>query len=175
MTMDVSRTETGEPVARVAKAEKFHMLGGSLELVASFEKPAGDAVLMRSRMSPGSVAPLHSHSDPESFLVLEGEIEAFADDGQGWRTVAAGESVSMENGIAHSLQAGPSGADVIVTVNSRLAAFFRDAQRCADQEGPTGPPTAEDVAHVAQVAKEYGYWMASPQQQAEATGRPLGH
>ena len=149
------------------------MLGGLLELVASIEAPAGDAVMFRSRMSPGSTVPLHSHVDPECFLVLEGEIEVFADDGMGWRTVTACNSISMENGIRHALCAGDKGADVLVTTNHRLAAFFRDAQRIGADAPPAGPPGAEEVTHVLGTAKGYGYWMASPEEHESMTGRPV--
>ena len=164
---------TGAPIARTPTRETFAMLGGPLELVASIEAPAGDAVLLRSRMAPGATVPLHSHADPECFLVLEGEIDAFADDGRGWRTMTTGSSISMENGIAHALLAGDAGADLLITTNHRLAEFFRKAQHTGGDGPSAGPPGAEDVAHVVEVAKAYGYWMASPDEHSAVTGRPL--
>ena len=169
--MGIDGSAEAVPTARETEPEIFRMLGGRLTLVAAVEPPAGDVVLLRGRMEPGSSVPLHRHSDPECFLVLKGGIEAFAEDERGWRTVAEGRSVTMENGIPHALRAGPDGAELLIATNHRLAGFFRAATSSED-DGAADVPRPADIERVRELSKEYGYWMASPEEHAARTGDP---
>ena len=49
----------------------------------------GAPCLLRGTIPPGGVVPLHSHADPETFIVLAGTAESYT--GDDWHPVTAGE------------------------------------------------------------------------------------
>lgn len=143
-------------------------MGGSrMELVVRIGPPAGDIVLLRVRLKPNSMVPLHSHSDPEGFYVLSGCMEVFLDDDRpGWRVVKSGEGISPAVGLRHAVRTGPEGVDLILTTNNRLATFFLEAGTPVSRDAPNGPPTPEALDRIARVAEKFDYWLASATESA---------
>jgi quercetin dioxygenase-like cupin family protein len=156
-----------------ADAQLIDMLGGRLELVARMGTEENDTVLFRTRMEPGKLVPLHSHSDPECFYVLSGRLEVFLlDDAPKWRSVGAGQSILAANGVKHAVRnAAEEPADFIVATNNRFASFLREAGRKVKPDAPFVPPTPEDIQRTIRVAQAYGYWNASPAESAAITDR----
>ena len=130
-----------------------------------------DAVLFRTSMAPGQLVPLHSHVDPECLYVLSGELEVFVvDEAPGWRPVKAGRSVLLADGVKHAFRnPAAEAADFIVVTNNRLARFFSEAGRPVASDAAFAPPSAEDIERVRRVARDFGYWLASPTESAAIT------
>jgi quercetin dioxygenase-like cupin family protein len=154
-------------------SELIDMVGGRLELVARMGPEESDTVLFRTRMAPGKLVPLHSHSDPECFYVLSGRLDVFLlDDAPKWRSVEAGRSVLVANGVKHAVQnAAEEPLDLIVATNNRFANFLREAGRSVKPDEPFAPPTKEDIQRMIRIAQDYGYWNASPAESAAITDR----
>jgi quercetin dioxygenase-like cupin family protein len=166
-----------DPRARAEPAQNSHelidMVGGRLELVARMGAEANDTVLFRTRMAPGKLIPLHSHSDPECFYVISGRLDVFLlDDAPKWRSVEAGRSVLVANGVKHAVRnTAEQALDLIVATNNRFASFLRAAGRKVPPDAPFVPPTPEDIQRMIRVAQAYGYWNASPAESAAITDR----
>ncbi|WP_245848888.1 cupin domain-containing protein [Mycobacterium palustre] len=104
---------------------------------------------------------LHSHGDFEGFYILGGAYEVLI--GSEWRDARAGDYVRVPAGVPHALcnvSAEPA-VDLIITA-PRVSAFFREVGR------PIGspPPTGQDLANFGETASRYGYWLASPEENA---------
>jgi quercetin dioxygenase-like cupin family protein len=124
-------------------------------------KEQEQACVMRASMPPGVTVPLHSHNDFEDFYILAGTYEVLID-GE-WRAAHAGDYVSVPGDAPHAVRnvSDEPAVDLIITT-PRMGDFFREVGR------PVGspPPTAQDLANFAEAASRYGYWLASPEQNA---------
>ena len=90
-----ARSET-KTTTRGAEQQTFTVLGVLLEFLSTPEQVNDEISVMRGTIHPGLVIPLHSHSDPEIFYVLNGSLEVFQS--ESWKTVGAGEVVSSVPG-----------------------------------------------------------------------------
>jgi hypothetical protein len=107
---------------------------------------------------------LHSHIDPESFYVLSGTIDVFLmDDEPGWRSVPAGSSIVIEDGLKHAVRnSAAAAADLMVLTNRRLGDYFQRVGRPVGEGSKSSPPAGDEIDHMIRVTREFGYWIASP-------------
>ncbi len=164
--------EGSEQVRADGSPELIDMVGARFEMVARMGTAEADTVLFRTHMSPGRVVPLHSHVDPECFYVLNGSIEVFTvGDTSRWHVVEAGRSLLVADGSKHAVRnITDRPADLILATNNRLARYFREAGRSAIPGAEPLAPTPEDIERLLRVARDYGYWMASPAESSAVTG-----
>jgi quercetin dioxygenase-like cupin family protein len=100
---------------------------------------------------PGGGPPPHYHTnDDESFHVLEGRVEFFAD-GQ-WHEVAPGGTIFMPRGAVHGFRnVGTTPSRMLLsTTPSGVEVFFA---RCADEFAKPGGP---DMPRVMEISAEHG-------------------
>lgn len=122
--------------------------------------------VMRGVVPPGAIVALHSHGDAETFFVISGSKEVLVEGGAGleWHRVNAGDYVDIASGSPHAWRNDTSepAVDLIVTTR-RMGRFFQEVGRPAED---AGPPSPEDLGRFAAVAATYGYWLATPEQNA---------
>jgi hypothetical protein len=114
--------------------------------------------------------PLHSHPDPEGFLVLSGAVQVLAALGGGlqWLDVAEGDFIDIPGGAKHAFRNMSDGPVVqLITTTSTLGRFFEEIGRHI-AGGPQPPPTHGDIERFTRVAARYGYWLGSPEENAAA-------
>jgi quercetin dioxygenase-like cupin family protein len=136
-------------------------------VIVEFMTPQGDdeMCVMRATMPPGVTVPLHSHNDFEDFYILAGSYQVLVegDDGTEWRDYHAGDYVRVLGDVRHALRnvTEEPAVDLIITT-ARMGNFFREVGR------PVGspPPTGHDMLNFAATAGRYGYWLASPDENA---------
>jgi hypothetical protein len=117
-------------------------------------------------MAPGKLVPAHSH------YLLRSEIEVFVvDDAPKWRTVGAGRSILLADGVKHAVR-NPSenAADIVLVTNNRFASFLAEAGRRAAPGAVFSAPSPENIQRVRRVSEAYGYWNASPAESVAVTG-----
>ena len=68
-------------VTGAASQPVFSVVGTLLQFISPPEQNRGNLSVMIGGIPARAVIPLHSHSDPEVFYVLEGSMEVFQDDG----------------------------------------------------------------------------------------------
>jgi quercetin dioxygenase-like cupin family protein len=101
--------------------------------------------------------PLHSHPEPETFLMLDGGVEGLT--ATGWVAIGEGDVFHVPGGVPHAFRNhADRPATMLIATSQRLARFFREV---------AGPPTPEAIARFLAVAERYGYWNATPEQNAE--------
>jgi quercetin dioxygenase-like cupin family protein len=147
----------------------FNVLGVLIRFLVPPTQSGDEIAMMHSVIGPGTVIPLHSHIDPELFFVLEGSIEVYrAGEGfDGWAVAEAGDSFLISSGIRHSLRnISASAATAIAVSRGSLYDFFRELAQPFDPAPPSQPPTPEEMVRVLGLAKQYGYWMGSPEENA---------
>ena len=115
------------------------------------EQTGGKLTLWTEITPPGGGPPPHYHTlDDESFHVLEGRVEFFAD-GQ-WREVAPGGTVFMPRGVAHAFRnVGTTPSRMLLSTSpSGFEIYFA---RCAEEFAKPGGP---DMARVMEISAEHG-------------------
>jgi hypothetical protein len=121
--------------------------------------------------------PLHSHADPETFIVLSGELEglAMSPDGIAWVPVRPGDVFHVPGHAKHAWR-NPSSepAVTIIVSTARIGRFFRELGTPARAAGTIArPPSDAQVRRFLETAERYGYWNATPEEN-EAVGLHLG-
>src|ERR1700688_1123282 len=162
-----SETKTG--TNRGADQQTFIVLGVLLHFLSTPEQINDQISVMRGTVPSRVVIPLHSHADPEVFYVLNGSLEVFQAEGpsEGWKTVTAGEVVSIPGNVRHALRnTSPSPITSITVSKQELYSFFRELARPFDPNMPAAPPTPEEIQQLFSVAEKYEYWLASRDENA---------
>jgi len=125
--------------------------------------------VLRGTIPPGGSVPLHAHADPETFLMRSRDVEGLvmAPDGHRRVPLRAGEVFHVPGQAPHAWRnrsAAPAVMDVVTT--ARLASVFREVGSPAGAGRAAEPPHAAAVRHFPEVSERYGYWNATPEENA---------
>jgi quercetin dioxygenase-like cupin family protein len=124
---------------RTAPSTEF--MGRTLAYLTETDGPC----VIRGTMPPGADVPLHSHGDPETFLVLSGEFEALA--GSTWVRVQPGQILHVPPDAKHALRNTSSEtAEMLMVTTAKMVSFFKEIAAAP-----------EDFL---EIAERYGYWNA---------------
>ena len=162
-----SKTKT--VTRRGVEQQTFIVFGVLLQFLSTPKQINDQICVMRGTVLSGGQIPLHSHTDPEIFYVLNGSIEVFQAEGSsaGWQIVTAGEVVSIPGNVRHALRNTSHSPMTSITVSKQeLYSFFRELARPFDPNRPPAPPTPEEMQQLFSVAEKYEYWLASPDENA---------
>jgi quercetin dioxygenase-like cupin family protein len=151
-------------------SEALDLLGPTLELL--IPPGAGDDApsLMRGTIPPGVSVPLHSHGDPETFVAVSGEVDGLVEsaDGFTWQPIRPGDVFIVPSGAKHGFRnRGDAPAVSIAMSTSKLARFFLEVGEPVVPGTPPSPPTPERLERFLAVAERYGYWNATPEENAQ--------
>ena len=125
--------------------------------------------VLRGTLLPGGFVPIHSHGDVESFLVLEGTMSLYQDDGvtSGWTDVTVGDLAIIQSSVKHAWRnSGDAPAVVLIVTTGRLYGFLDAVTAPCRPDDPPAPPSPEWLARFHSLAAEYGYWHGSPEENA---------
>jgi quercetin dioxygenase-like cupin family protein len=128
--------------------------GATIEYLTPVED--GAPCLMRGTIPAGGVVPLHSHADPETFIVLSGEADSYTDGT--WTTVTAGDVHHIAGNVRHAWRNDSAEPAVMYLVTTAtMAHFFREV--------------AANPEDFLAISDRYGYWNATPEEsQITASG-----
>jgi quercetin dioxygenase-like cupin family protein len=167
----MSTTRDMASLVDVRAADAVEILGPTIQfLTPPGERDDGPCV-MRGTIPPGAVVPLHSHEDPETFLTIAGEVEGLVDTGDRMRWVAIGPQgvFHVPGGAKHAWRNRSDQPAVMNLVSTnRIACFFREVGTPVAPRGSTAgvPPSEAVVEHFLETAARYGYWNATPEENA---------
>jgi mannose-6-phosphate isomerase-like protein (cupin superfamily) len=154
-------------------------LGPTIEVLTRDDVPATMPGLARGTIVPGGFVPMHSHSDPETFYVLDGELQGLTyptPDAARWVPVRAGQIFHVPPGARHALRNvsdAPSSTLIISSLD--MIAFFEQTGRpLTSVDEPRPAPAPETIDRMLRVAREHGHWLAPPELNAEVGLRPAG-
>jgi len=160
------------PAIRIVNRGRYgilDVLGPTVEFLTAPGQADAPNCIIIGTIPPGVCVPLHSHQDPESFYVLSGTVEAlnFSEDPPQWTTIRPGVLVEVPPDAKHAFRntAGEPVVELIVTTPN-LGRFFQEVGRPVrtGQQLPT--PTPSEIDHFLNVARRFGYWNATPDENA---------
>jgi quercetin dioxygenase-like cupin family protein len=145
----------------------LEFFGPTLEFLTLPEDEHNDFCMLKGTIPPDVYVPLHSHHDTEDFLVISGAVECLRQDTEGyeWIGAKAGDYIHVPAGAQHAWR-NLSSEPVVnrIITSKRLGRFFQEAGR--PLTGEPQPVTPEDLARFAAVSARYGYWNATPEENA---------
>ncbi len=111
----------------------------------------GAPCVLRGTIPAGGTVPVHSHADPETFLMIEGEVEGLT--AGGWTALRPGEARHVPGHVKHAWRNRGDGPAVMFLVTTPvIGRFFREVAAAP-----------EDFFAI---SDRYGYWNATPEENA---------
>jgi Cupin domain len=154
--------------------ETIDVLGPTVQYLTPCEAGDDTPCVLRGSIPPGGFVPLHSHADPETFIVLSGEFDGL---GQGfeWIRITAGDIFHVPGGVKHAFRNTTRDPAVsIIATTCRIGAFFREVGAPLGKGGTTAwPPPDAVLQRFLEAAERYGYGTATPEENS-AVGLSLG-
>jgi len=169
---------TPTSVQRVARlvepgaVETLNVLGPVVEFVTSPDAGEHAPLVMRGTIPPGGVVPLHGHAEPETFLVVAGRVEGLAmaaADDFAWIPIGPGDVFHVPGHAKHAWRnRSPEPAVTVVVTTARIGRFFREVgtPAAAGDSTRVAAPTDGAIQHFLSTAERYGYWNATPEENA---------
>src|SRR5215471_2755257 len=143
------------------------VFGPMVEFLTSPQVAQNDLCVIRGVIPPGVFVPLHSHADTEGFYIISGQAQALRQSKEGyeWIEGKAGDYIHVPGDARHAWRNVSSEPVVALLITTaRLGRFFQEVGRPVT-DAPQ-PVTPQELAHFATVADRYGYWNATPEENA---------
>lgn len=148
--------------------DRIEILGPTIQFVT--EPVDGAPCVMRGTIPPGVFVPLHSHADPETFLPISGELRGLTFRGETfeWIEIAPGAVFHVPGGAKHAFRNdGQDDAVMTIVSTAKIGRFFRELGVPAAPGGPpAGPPASSRIQRFLEASDRYGYWNATPEENA---------
>lgn len=163
-------------IIEVTSPPLFDVMGGRVRFLASPADTSSEQSFLRGTLPPGVVVPLHKHDDPETFYLLEGEMQLYYDDGNesGWKAVRAGDLAVIPGGVKHAWwNRGDTSCEALIVTGADVYALFQEIAIPAPESSSPGAPDPERIAAVAAATRQHKrIWVASPEENAKI-GLPM--
>jgi quercetin dioxygenase-like cupin family protein len=145
----------------IFEGQRAKMLDIMGPLVDLSTRNGDDFVVIRSIAPSGTVVPLHSHSERETMVIVEGKFTAWLEGS--WQTYGPGEIIEIASNEPHALRNdGPDEVSLVLVTTSRMANFLGTVS--ASQDNADVSP--DRLAHFVRTAVAYGFWNGSIEDQA---------
>jgi quercetin dioxygenase-like cupin family protein len=144
------------------------VLGPTIQFVTS-PADAGAPCVMLGTIPPGVSIPLHSHGDPETFVMLSGSVEGlvYRTEGFEWVRLRPGDVFHVPPYAKHAWRnTGQTRAEMTLISTSRMGRFLQELGKPVRFGVPPEPPTPDEIARFQAIAERYGYWNATPEDNA---------
>lgn len=138
------------PVEIGGAPERLRLGGDEVVVLATSAQTGGALCAVEVRMPPGGGPPvMHRHAPGEVYRVLDGEFTFYVGDGPVRRmSAAAGETVALAGGVAHSVR-NESTADAVAFVVHAPGAPMEGFVRAAAALSADRSPSMTDVLEIA--------------------------
>jgi quercetin dioxygenase-like cupin family protein len=167
---DLSSDDRAGHDADAREREVLDVLGPTVQFLTPSEHGENTTCILRGVIPPGVIVPLHSHADPETYFPVSGEADALVERAGelNWERIRPGDVLHVPGNAKHAfrnLSAEP--AVMFIVTTPRMGRFFEEVGTPVRlQAHPPGPPAPETVRHFLATAERYGYWNATPEENA---------
>ena len=146
----------------------LELFGPTVEFLTSPQDAQNDFCVLKGTIPPGVSVPLHSsHADTEDFLVISGEVEGLRQDSEdyAWIGAKAGDYIHVPSNARHACRNVSNAPTLVLIITTKkLGQFFQETGR--PETGTILPVTPKDLTRFAEISARYGYWNASPEENA---------
>ncbi len=143
------------------------VFGPTVEFLVSPGDESSDFCVLKGVAPAGVFVPMHRHPDTEDFVVLSGTIEflKITENGHEWVSGKAGDFFHVPSNALHALRNASSEPTILlITTTKKMGRFHEEIG--LPWSGTPQMPTPEALAHLVETSERYGYWSASPEENA---------
>ena len=158
----IPATEGARKVAP-GEGERFDVAGAHLTWKVKGEDSGYAFSICEQTLAPGEGVPLHSHSSPEVFYILAGQIDFFriVDGKEDWFRCETGSAVILPPNSLHALYNRSYEPGRVLGISTQLHQTFFDAVAKADRnEAFSALPFAAAMARVAEIGLRHNVYFA---------------
>ena len=151
--------------------ETLDVFGPTLKFLIAPQGSDDAPCVIRGTIPAGGWVPIHRHDAIECFYVISGSVEVFSEkDGKThWIVAGPGEFIEVPSGARHGFRNSSQQPVVqLITTTSKLGRFFQEIGRSIPEGAKGNPPTTDELQHFVQTSERYGYWLATPEENAAA-------
>ena len=101
--------------------------------------------------------------------MLSGDLEVFTEEGgkARWITAGPGDFIEVPSEAKHGFRNRSKDPAVqLMTTTSRLGRFFQEVGRSITQGERVSSPSPNEIQRFLKTAERYGYWLATPEENA---------
>ena len=163
---------TTVPFARVVRKRDcsvFEVLGASIEFLVGPQQGDEAPCILKGTIPSGVLIPMHSHDVIEIFFVLSGNIEVLVEAGEKmqWVEVSAGDLIEIPSNARHAFRNRSQNPVLnLLFTTSKHGRYFQEIGRRLASGECVRPPTLDEIQHFLETARRYGYWFATPEENA---------
>jgi quercetin dioxygenase-like cupin family protein len=165
----LSKTVLFARVVRKSDCSAFEVLGARVEFLVGPQADDEAPCIIRGTMPPGVSVPIQSHKAVEIFFILSGTIEVLIEDGgkMSWVEASAGNLIEIPSRAKHAFR-NRSRHPVInlLHTTSEHGRYFQEIGRPATSGESVSPPAPDEIERLLKTARHYGYWFATPAENA---------
>jgi mannose-6-phosphate isomerase-like protein (cupin superfamily) len=168
--MDDPSTTVSFPCAvRKRDCRVLKVLGASIQFLAGPHQDEDAPCILKRTIPPGVSVLMHSHDVIEVFFVLSGNFEVLIGGGgkMRWIEVSAGNLIEVPSNAKHAFRNRSQHPVInLVFTTSKHGRYFQEIGRPAASRESIRPPTLNEIQHFVKTAERYGYWLATPEENA---------
>jgi quercetin dioxygenase-like cupin family protein len=144
------------------------VLGASIQFVVGPQQDEDALCILKRTIPPGISVPMHSHDFVEVFFVVSGNFEVIIGDGKmRWIEVSAGDLIEVPNNVKHGFRNRSQHPVInLVFTTSKHGRYFQEIGRPAASRESIRPPTLNEIQRFVKTSALYGYWLATPEENA---------
>jgi quercetin dioxygenase-like cupin family protein len=150
--------------------ETLDVMGPTIQFVTLPEEADDTPCVMRGTIPPGGIVLLHSHADPETFILISGRLEGLAHSGDAfeWVWISPGDVFHVPSGAKHAFRnLSREPAVSFIASTSKLGRFFQEVGTPFIPGAQPSGPSSEEIRHFLETAERYGYWNATAEENAQ--------
>jgi quercetin dioxygenase-like cupin family protein len=164
-----STTVSSARVLRECDWSVFEVLGASVEFLVGPHPGDLAPCILKGTIPSGVSIPMHSHDVLEIFFVLAGNIEVLVEAGgkMQWVEAGVGDLIEIPSNARHAFRNRSQNPVLnLLFTTSKHGRYFQEIGRPLASGESVRPPTPDEVQHFLETARRYGYWFATPEENA---------
>jgi quercetin dioxygenase-like cupin family protein len=174
--MGLAEVEPSTRLISESDCEALDELGPSIQFLLAPQPNDEAPCVIKGIIPPGVSVPIHRHQAIECFYVLSGNVEVLSEkDGKcHWIAAGPGDFIEVPSGAKHAFRNRSKHPVVqLITTTSKLGRFFQEIGRPVPPRANGNPPGPERLQQLIRTSERYGYWLATPEENAAAGISPF--
>ena len=147
----------------------FEVLGASVHFFVDPQQGDNASCILKGIIPAGVTIPMHSHDAVEVFFLLSGKIEVLIETGEKMQWVEAntGTLIDIPSNAKHAFRNRSQHPAInLLFTTSKHGRYFQEIGRPLACGENVRPPAPDEIRHFLQTANRYGYWFATPEENA---------
>jgi quercetin dioxygenase-like cupin family protein len=171
VTQSFAKAESATHLVSESNCETLDLFGPSIQFLVAPRVNDEAPCVLKGRIPPGGSVPIHRHEAIEAFYVLSGNVEVLTDKNgrTEWIAAGPGDFIEVPSGAKHGFRNRSQHPVVqLITTTSKLGRFLQEIGRPAQPSSNGNPAAPDQLQHLVQTSNRYGYWLATPEENAAA-------